>query len=149
MTTATMTFNQMETRAERTLALVLWAKHAHRVVKGAMLVTLVSRAVRGLVNSLTPERLESLTQKQTIELTKRLQEVHEALVELCRAAEKVNLSQHPIWRSPIRSVEESTEDLGDIIEDLVLSENEQFRQMIADCAQPRPQTVTAGTLGRM
>ncbi len=147
---ATATFDQMERSADRTFALVLWAKHAHQVVQGFMLLTGVSWAVRGLVNTLTPDRIESLTQQQAIDLTKRIQETHDLLLYLCRSADMRRMHEHRIFGHAIRSLQESTTDLGDIIEDLILSENEQFKSLIANCAQSvSPKPALAGSRERM
>jgi hypothetical protein len=152
MTTATLTFDQMERCADRTFALALWAKHARRIVRVTMTLTIVSQATRMLVKGFTPERLEALDSKQAIELTKRLQELHSLLLQLCRSTRLNGLANHPIFGGSIRSLQDSTEDLGEIIEDLVLSENEQFKSLIARAAQglqEREKPQLTGTFGRM
>jgi hypothetical protein len=139
----------MERSADRTFALVLWAKHAHHVFKGFMLLTLISWALRSLVRNLSPGKLEHLTQQQAIDLTKRTQEIHDLLLEICRSADMRHMHEHRIFGPAICSLQESCEDLGDIIEDLILSENEQFRNLVATCAQSLSKPELTGSRGRM
>jgi hypothetical protein len=131
MTTSAITFDQMERRADRTFALALWAKHASAAGQLVMMTTLISWALKGLLRSLSPERLESLYGEHAIELTKRLQETHGILTHLSRTAEIHHVCERPVIGPLMRSVQESTEDLGDIIEDLILSENKDFRSLVA------------------
>jgi len=147
MSTSAITFDQMERQADRTYALVLWTKHASVVGRMAMLLTIVSWALRSLIRSLSSERLESLSSEQAIELTKRLQETHQLLAYLSRMADIHRMSQAPVIGPLLCNLQESTEDLGDVIEDLVLSENEQFRHLVADCVNTL--SLDSSTIGHM
>jgi hypothetical protein len=150
MTTSAITFDQMEREADRTFALALWAKHASLFGQVVMLLTLVSWALRGLVRSLSStDRLNSLTTEHAVELTKRLQETHEVLTQLSRMTDIHRLTERPVVGPLLRSVQDSTEDLGDIIEDLLLSENKEFRRLVASSVQTLSQHPPAETIGRM
>jgi len=46
-------------------------------------------------------------------------------------------------------IEERTEDLGDIIEDLVLSGDEQFKMLLSDCVKSISAPVISELVGRM
>jgi hypothetical protein len=149
MTTSAITFDQMEREADRTFALALWAKHASVFGKVVMLLTLVSWALRGLVRSLSPDKLNSLATEHALELTKRLQETHEVMTQLSRMTDIHRLSERPVIGPLLRSVQDSTENLGDIIEDLLLSENEEFRGLVGSSVQILSQHSPVETIGRM
>jgi len=148
-TSGTITFDQMERCADHTFALALFAKHASIATRVVMLMTLIAWAAKALVRTLSAERLESLTQEQAIELTKRLQETHDLLLNLCQSVERVRLYERSFFAGPIRRLQESTEDLGDVIEDLILSENEQFRKLMAGCSDSLFQGAAAGSRAGM
>ena len=149
MTAVAITFDQMERQADHTFALALFAKHASVATRIVMLMTLLAWAARSLVKTLSSDRLESLTQEQGIELTKRLQETHGLLLTLCQSVERVRLHEKPFFAGAIHKLQESTEDLGDIIDDLILSENEQFRNLMASCTKNLSQPMATGTRGGM
>lgn len=149
MTTSAITFDQMEREADRTFALALWAKHASLFSQVVMLLTLVSWAVRGLVRSLSPRQLNSLSTEHALDLTKRLQEIHEVMTQLSRMTDIHRLSERPVIGSLLQSVQNSTEDLGDIIDDLLLSENEEFKRLVASSVQTLSQHSPTETIGRM
>jgi hypothetical protein len=149
MTTSAVTFDEMEREVDRTFALALWAKHASLFGQVVMLLTLLSWALRGLIRSLSSDRLDSLSTEQAVELTKRIQETHEVMTQLSRITDIHRLSERRVIGPLLRSVQDSTENLGDIIEDLLLSENETFRQLVATSAQTLSQHSPAETIGRM
>ena len=149
MTNPAITFDEMEREADRTFALALWAKHASLFSQVVMLLTLISWALRGLVRSLSPDRLNSLSTEQAIDLAKRLQETHEVMNQLSRVTDIHRLSERAVIGPLLRSVQDSTENLGDIIEDLLLAENESFRQLVATSVQNLSQHSSVETIGRM
>src|SRR5580658_7265238 len=79
----TVTFDQMERRAERTLGVALWAKHVKNVAEGTVLFAGLHTLLRSLVRSLSKdEKLNSLSDKELVELTASLTELHDHLASM-------------------------------------------------------------------
>lgn len=149
MSTATITFDQMESRADRALGLTLWAKHAKYAVLLAAILALLNQCLSRVVTSFSPDKLEALSPEQATEATKKLQELHEELVRLLRMHGLVQMKSNAFYRSSIQGLQEVAEDISDIIEDLVLSENVEFRSLLAECAKDLSLPHPAGARGGM
>lgn len=150
MTAEVLTFDQMESKAERTLAVVLWVKHAKHTWSCFFYTVIVSEAVKSLVKELSAdEKLNSLNDAQAKELAEKLQAVHARLAVLMSDWRIERLRKHWPLSSAINVLGENTEDLGDIIEDLVLSYNKEFRSALSECVLGITATHPAETVGRM
>lgn len=134
MTTSAITFDQMERQADRTLGITLWAKHAKNMVLCAGLLKLLHSFLHQLVGGLSADKINALTREQALELTKKLQELHAQLTTLLDMPGFSHLQTSTLFRASVCGLEEQTENLADIIEDLVLSENEEFRSLVSNCA---------------
>ncbi len=149
MPAATVTFDQMERRADRTLAVVLWAKHVKNVAEGAALFKILELVLRSLVHSLSAdEKLSSLPDQQAQELMSKLEELHAQLVSVLDHHVTLSLSRKFLFRNSIRNIEENTEDLCDLLENLALSRNSDFRALVADCVKSIS-SATAEPVGRV
>lgn len=132
----TITFDQMERNADRTLAVALWARHVSGVISCITLFAILHTTLRGLLRSLRGgERLASLSGKQSVELADKLRELHSHLAYVLDHRGMCILRTKPIFSRLIASLEEDTEDLYDVIENLVLSNNREFRSLISDCVE--------------
>jgi N-acyl-D-aspartate/D-glutamate deacylase len=152
MSAAAITFDQMERTADKTLALAgvaAWAKHARVRIFCSFVLQMVHKSLAHLVEALTPEHLEVLTDEQALDLTKKLQHVHCYLTELLERAESKNLSRSFLFRDTLIGIDELTEDLGDIIEDLVLSNDQEFRSLLGECVDGLAAARTAETFARV
>ena len=110
------------------------ARIATGFVRVCYRLTAIDRALDQLLNTLTPKRLETLTPEQTKWLLARLQELHRLLAEFSRSSEAESIARLPIVSGYVSNLQNKTEDLDDIIEDLVLVNNEDFKNLISDCA---------------
>lgn len=149
MSTSVMTFDRMERDADRTLAFVLWAKHAKNTVGVVFFFVLVNRALRTLIESLSAEKIDTLDRGQAVELTKSLQELHGQLAPLLNHSAVKELARRSVFRSSISTLEEHTADLDDIIEELVLAENKEFRSLLSDCVSSVNSQRRVGNLVKM
>lgn len=149
MSTPSISFDRMERDADQALAVVLWAKHAKNTAVVMFLFALMNHALKGLVKSLSAEHLNTLSAEQAIDLKRRLQEVHAELGPLVNHYGMKALAQRSLFRSSIEALEENTADLDDIIEELVLSENSEFRSLLSECADSVNSHRRAGNLVRM
>ena len=139
----------MERRADRTLGFALWAKHVKNTALCALALAALNQLVISLVNSISADKVEALTDEQRVELKKKLLEVREKLAGLLNMNAMCHLSRSWMFRGSVRGLESSTEDIADIIEDLVLSENKEFRSLLSDCVEKVNSKQAAGELARM
>jgi hypothetical protein len=149
MTTSAITFDQMERQADRTLGITLWAKHAKNVVLGAGLMKVLHSFLLHLVGGLSADKLDALTKEQALELTKKLQELHAQLTTLIEMPGFSQLGSSLLFRSSVCGLEEATEDLADVIEDLVLSGNEEFQSLVSNCTAGLSSRHVVGSVGGM
>ena len=150
MTTATATFDQMERSADRTLALVLWAKNVKNMVLAAGWMALLDQTAKGLVKTLSHnEKLAGLSDEQAADLAKKLQEIHSQLDFLLRRNTVIQWRTKMLFAASLEGIAGSTEDLADIIEDLILSCNPKFRAMLVEGVKGLPSTHSAELIGRM
>jgi hypothetical protein len=148
-TTSTLVFGEIEFTTNRTLAYaILVSQAAHAYVTAINRSRELANALEELIRLLTPESLARLTPDQKKWLTPRLQEIHGHLVTSSRSSEATILSRLPILGSWVTRIQDATEDLDDVIEDLVLADDIDFRNLIAACER----TITASEgepIGRM
>ena len=136
MHTATLTFEDMGRKADRTRGIVLFAKHVRHQAVGLLLFSLLEVTLRSLLNSVSGnELLNSLSEEQAQELTSSLRGVHTGINSILNKNAMCVLKRKPLLGRLINRIEEQTEDLYDIIEDLVLADNADFRKMVAECVE--------------
>jgi hypothetical protein len=144
---ATITFDEMERSADRTLAVALWARHVSGWISGVVLFAAFHATLRGLLRALSGgTKLASLTDAQAADLAVRLREIHEQLSHVLDHRRMRVLRTKPVFPRLISSLEEDTEDLNDIIENLVLAGDREFRSLISDCVQHLPLAEPVGRL---
>jgi hypothetical protein len=93
--------------------------------------------------------LNSLSDEQVKELTLTLAEIHEQLVCVLDHNAMCFLKRMALFKRPINGIENSAENLYDIIQDLKLSCNQDFRAIVADCVQSVTAAHSADHVGRM
>lgn len=150
MTTSTLTFDQMERSADRTLAFALWAKNVKNVALAAMWMKILDLSVKRLVNSFARnEKLAGISDEQAKELAKKLQEIHSQLDFLLHRSTVIQWRSKWLFSASVNGIESSVEDLADIIEDLILSCNPKFRSLLVECVGTLSSTHSAETVGRV
>jgi hypothetical protein len=133
-TTSIRVFGEIENSANRALAYaILAAQAAHAYVAAIRLSRDAAKALEDLIRVLTPDSLAALSVEQKKWLTARLQEIHCHLATFARSADVTLASRVPVLGTFIQRIQDGTEDLGDIIEDLVLVDDVAFRNLIAAC----------------
>lgn len=132
----TLTFDRVERRADRTLAIVLLARRASNMMSLVVWFAVLNSCLKSLLKSLaTDKELGSISDTQAEELNKTLQEIYSMLERILRRKCVIEWQRIPVLGTSIRHAEDHAEDLGDIIEDLAFSGNQDFRSMIAECAK--------------
>src|SRR5437588_2191472 len=111
MSTATITFDEMERKSRKTMGWTLLAKATTNAFKATLLMSFAAHHLKGLVDSLTAEELARIPREDAIRLTHDLQELHKLLVSFFRSRNFEQLNNTFI--GPITNrIRESTEDLG-------------------------------------
>jgi hypothetical protein len=131
---AEFTFDQIESSADRTFAYALLVRTAKPYLLLVYRLKVVTWALDRLLRVLSPNHLEALTVEQTGWLKTRLQELHRALVMFSRSPEAEAATKLPLLRTLVRKCQDQTEDLYDIVEDLVLVSSQDFKNLVSDCA---------------
>jgi hypothetical protein len=134
MAATSMMFGEIETSTNRALAYAILASQAaHAYITAIYSSRELANALGALIKVLTPENLARLTEDQKKWLTPRLQEIHGHLVTSSRSSEAARLSRLPILGSLVTRIQDETEDLDDVIEDMVLANDPDFRNLIMAC----------------
>jgi hypothetical protein len=122
MNTTPVDFGQIEFSANRTLAYVILASGSlNNYVVLVYRLSEVASELKKFLPFLTPEYLESLSDRRKRRLTLRLQDAHRLLVQLSRSPEAETFSRFPILRRLVNRLREKTEDLAFVLDDLVLA----------------------------
>ena len=146
---STLTFDQMERNADRTLAFVLWAKYVKNMALASGGMALLDQLVKSLVRSLShSDELASLSDEQAAELAKKLRELHSQIDFLLRRNIVVQWRTKMLFARSLNGLAASAEDLSDIVEDLLLSCNPGFRSVITECVKALPSR-SVELVGRM
>jgi hypothetical protein len=134
MSANSLTFNEIETTTNKALAYAILASQAaHAYIAAIRMAREMAKALEELVAALPGQALARLTLEQKKWLTPRLQEIHRYLADLSRSNETALVSRIPILGNWVRRIQDGAEDLGDIIEDLVLADDADFRNLLAAC----------------
>ncbi len=145
-----LTFDEMESKADRTLAVVLWAKNVKNMFMAAGWMALLDQTIKGLVQMLSHDnRLAGLSDEQAVELVKKLQELHSQLDFMLRRNTTIQWRTKMLFATSLEGIEGSTEDLADIIEDLILSCNPEFRAVLVECVKGLPSIHSAELIGSL
>jgi hypothetical protein len=139
----------MERSADRTLAVVLWVKHAKNLAVAVIYFTALNETLRMFVRSLSGEKLNVLSDAQATELNTTLREIHEQLVKLLDHNAICFLRRQRMFGWFIGQLEQRAEDLSDITEDLALSCNSEFRAIVADCVRSVSSAHSAEPVGHV
>lgn len=146
----TLNFNQMQSRTDRTLGVVLWTQTAKNWIVGIFWFAVLDQFVKSLVKSLSHrDRLNALTDEQAHMLAGNIENVLRPLKRVLDINGLCLLKRRAIFRPLIESLEIHTEDLVDIAEDLRLSCNREFTGLVADCVNSVSSAHPAATVGRM
>lgn len=134
-----ITFDELESSTDNTLALVLWAKNVRNTALAALTLALLNQVGRTLVNRFSQiAKLPCLSDEQAAELAKKLQEVHVQLDFLLHRSSIIQWRNSVLFASSLRGIEASGDDVADIIEDLIMSCDPKFRSMLVECVRALP-----------
>jgi hypothetical protein len=135
MTAACITFDEIESRAASTVALTL---HLRRVrawffafTLGAPGLSILDNKLSDLVKTLNCGILERASDEQLKELSELLRPLHFQLLKLPELVAQGGLDRFVIIRNRIRSIENRTEDVESILENVYLALNPDFRSAVS------------------
>jgi hypothetical protein len=145
MSTA-ITFEEIGRNTDRVTAYALLARAA---TNGAWLIVRTYEllgALDKLLELVTDDYVQQLTPDQVRWLTTQLQNAHVPLVAVARTADRRVLSI-PLLGGLIAKLQDRTEDLADLIENLVLSADAGFHRLVDACRADIKPTSAAHTEG--
>jgi len=149
---AAITYDEIERNADRTFAYALLVRAATRYLTVLYRLTEVAGSMDGLLGDLTPETVEALAAESSEvggRLRSRLQEIHHLLARFSRSEHAEKTSRLPILGHLVARIQESTEDLGDIIDTLALASNPDFKNLVSCCASTLGIQQPEEVVGRM
>lgn len=131
-----VTFDEIEGSAGRSIAFAVFITYARRgiqTVLAAMATFYLARRLRRFTRIIRP-LMEHLSKEQSDEVFSLIEQLHNQLVVMLDKVGKRDLERFEnlffIGKS-IVSIQESTEDFSDILDELVLSHDEEFKGIMA------------------
>jgi hypothetical protein len=135
MTAGCITFEDIESRAESSVALAIHARHikdgllAHTV--GYLVFSVLAYKVNDLSSRLQTPVLEKCNDAQLSELADLLKQLVVRLVRITTQAEESDLERYAILRKPLQRIENSIEEFDSIIENVYLAINPDFHKAVS------------------
>lgn len=134
MAAASLTFEQIESSTGKTYAFAVFAEHAKTgisVALGTIVIVYLARRLKVLISkAFSRQSLEGLTEEQITELMPLLQDLHSQLVRICKSCPR-EVERVPLLAGAAESIKESTEELNEILEDLALMHDKEFKALIS------------------
>ncbi len=135
MTAGCITFEQIESRAESTLALAIHVRRAkENVLAHTVLLPLLAylnRELNKLITALKTPSVETCNDEQLVELADLLKQIHAFLGKLLLGAEQSNLYRFKAVQKRFKRIEDRCEDLESIIENIHLAVNPTFHKVVS------------------
>jgi hypothetical protein len=132
------TFEDIESSAGRTYGIAVFITYATTGAKAIFafvgIVYLAGR-LRKLVRLISPRLIERLSKEEAEELSALIQKLHQQLITMLQIPKHGELEaceKIPLLRRSILSIKDSTEDLSDILDDLALSHDEEFKGLLSE-----------------
>jgi hypothetical protein len=143
MVAAAITYDQIEQSADRALAYALLVRLTKNFVVCAYLLQGVASALNQLSSVLGPQQVEWLARtdsEEAVRLRNRIEELHAILVKFSRSdsASRLQAMRLPLIPASVNRIQERTEDLGDIVENIALSRNADFNNLVSCCIRGLP-----------
>lgn len=135
MTAGCITFEEIESRAESTLALAIHVRRAkENVFAHTVLLPLVvylNRELNKLTIALKTPSVETYNDEQLVELAALLKQIHAFLGKLLLGAEQSNVYRFKAVQRQFERIEDRCEDLESIIENIHLAINPTFHKVVS------------------
>jgi hypothetical protein len=125
MSAATITFDDVREKTGFTAGLTQAARNTKNAVLVPILAFSVQRSLTILVATMKACDWDSFSAQQRSEAKKLFQSLHSSLIKL------LSLKGNFTFRN---TIEERAEDIRDVIEMLILSENPDFKSLVLECA---------------
>jgi hypothetical protein len=156
MATMTITYDQIERNAEAAFAYALLARLAKTYLTTTYRLFEVAAPLDLLVKLLTPDRVERLAadeSEEAVRLRHRLEELHGVLTSFAHRADAASSMgvavSLPLIGNLVVRIQERTEDLGDMLENIQLARNADFKNLVSCCNSSLEIQQPEGVVGRM
>jgi len=130
MTAACIPFEQIEDRAETSLAWAIWARRASQTafatIAGNILLAILAASLKNLDGSLTTEALEQLPPDRLRDISVKLKELLLRLTSLCSAIESSTAGKIFV-SSLVNDVCETTKNLESVSENIQFALRPEFK----------------------
>lgn len=130
MTAGCITFEELESRTESSVALAIHARHVKDSVfaytLGYFLLSFLASKVSDLRDRLKTPNLEKCNDEQLTELAELLKQLARWLSKLTDDAATVGLRNFIVLRKPLKRIEECADDFESIVENIYLAINPEF-----------------------
>jgi len=134
MTAACITFEQIEDRAENSLALAIWAKRvsatALAFVVGNGLMAFLATSLKNLDQVLTTEALERFSPEQLRDLASKLKELLPRLTRLCAGIQSSPMNKL-LLPGLIKDICETAENLESALENIQFALRPEFHDAVS------------------
>lgn len=134
MAAASLTFEQIESSTGKTYAFAVFAEHARTGISVAFRIFalfLLAKRLKKLISvGLSSQSLERLTEDQAKELLPLIRNLHTQLVRLSKSCPP-DVERIPLLSASVNIIEESAEELDEVLEDLVLMHDTEFNSLIS------------------
>jgi len=135
MTPGCITFEEIESRAESTLALAIHARRAKENVLAHTilfpLLVFLNRKLNELTHGLSVASLEKCNDEQLREVADLLKQVHVWLEKLLLGAEQSEMYRFKVIQKQFKRIANGCEDLESIVENIHLAINPTFHKVVS------------------
>jgi len=135
MNAGCITFEDLESRTESTVALAIHARHikdgilAHTV--GYLLLAVLSRKVANLNKHLRTPELEKCTDEQLSNLADLIKQLIARLAKIVSHIRQSDVNNFTIVERQLDKIEDNIEDLESIVENIYLAVNPEFHNVVS------------------
>jgi hypothetical protein len=135
----TATFEEIESRAESTMAVAIFARQARdgllAYTIGAPLLHFLVAKLDSLYRDLRTASLDTCDEKQLHEIADALRDLDKVLLKLVDAGRDSRLNSFRTLRNLLAKIEARTEDLESIIENINLAANPAFHKVVSSAIE--------------
>jgi|HubBroStandDraft_4_1064222.scaffolds.fasta_scaffold386375_1 hypothetical protein len=136
MTTAIITFEEIEARTENTVAFAIFAKrirdHVQAFTIGALFLPFFANRLTGLSRALKSGVLDNCSDEQLRELAELLKQLNSQVLKLNAEANASGISSVSTVSGALHRISESSEDFKDILEGIYLTLDPSFNKVMSN-----------------
>ena len=153
MATAALPIRRIETEASRALAYALLASHTDVLIAVLYRLWETSRVLSQLLELLNPQVVEMLAADRSeiaAKVKETMEKTHQLIVRVSYSDHAESLLRFPVIGSLLSTIQNQSQDLGDIVDTLALASNPDFQSLVSRCTANLEINDTEGhSIGRL